>query len=56
MWTSPIERLQVYAVYFGCPNCRLILDRLEFLEQAGLTTAFVIEREYEPDDYDYGND
>lgn len=56
MWTSPIERLQVYAIYFGCSNCRLVLDRLEFLEQAGVVTSFEIEREYEPDDYEYGND
>lgn len=56
MWTSPTERLQVYAVYFGCPNCHLVLDRLEFLEQAGVPTTFTIEQDYEPDEYDYGND
>lgn len=56
MWTSPTERLQIYAVYFGCPNCHLVLDRFEFLEEAGVTTTFTIERNYEPDEYDYGND
>lgn len=56
MWTVPTERLQVHAVYFGCPNCHLVLDRQEFLEEAELPTAFPIEREYKPEDYDYGND
>jgi hypothetical protein len=56
MWTSPTEHLQIYALYFGCSNCHLVLDRLEFLEEAGVPTTFTIERDYEPDDYEYGND
>ncbi|KXC05559.1 hypothetical protein [Microbacterium hominis] len=55
-FASPTENLSVYAIYFGCPNCHLALDRVEFLEQADVPTTFTVEREYEPDDYDYGND
>ncbi|QCQ17188.1 hypothetical protein [Microbacterium sp. RG1] len=56
VFTLPRESLSVHAVYFGCPNCHLILDRVEFLEEAEVPTAFTIERDYEADDYDYGND
>lgn len=55
-WTSPTERLQVYAIYFGCANCHLLPDRLEFLEKAGVAPTLTIERNYEPNEYDYGND
>ncbi|MFJ2532586.1 hypothetical protein [Microbacterium maritypicum] len=53
---SPIEVVTVLADYFGCGNCHLVFDRLEFLDQAGIETTFTKDREYEPDDYDYGND
>ena len=55
-WTTPIARREVHAVYFGCPNCRLVLDRSELLEKAGVETTFTIVEDYEPDEYDYGND
>lgn len=56
VWASPTEVVTVHADYFGCGNCRLVFDRLEFLEKAGLESTFTKEREYEPGDYDYGND
>lgn len=55
-WGSPVEVVTVHADYFGCGNCRLVLDRLEFLERAGLDTEFTFDRDYDPGDYDYGND
>lgn len=55
-WDTPVATVEIYADYFGCPNCHLVLDRLEFLEQAGVPTSFKTQIDYEPDDYDYGND
>lgn len=55
-WETPTATVEVYAEYFGCPNCRLVLDRFELLERTSLPTAFQIEEDYEPEDYDYGND
>lgn len=55
-WSTPTATVDVYSDYFSCPNCRLVLNRPELLEQAGLPTSFSIEEEYEPDEPDYGND
>lgn len=55
-WDTPAATAEVYAEYFGCPNCHLVLDRLEFLEEAGVATTFNTQIDYEPEDYDYGND
>lgn len=55
-WDTPMETVEVHADYFGCPNCWLVLDRAELLEEAGVPTTFSKEQEYDPADYDYGND
>lgn len=56
-WASPVEKVTVHADYFGCSNCRLVLDRFEFLGRAGIEQEFTIDRDYDPADYeDYGND
>lgn len=55
-WSTPISTVEVYADYFSCPNCRLVLNRAELIEQAGLPATFFKEEEYEPDEPDYGND
>jgi hypothetical protein len=54
----PTFTLTIGADYFSCPNCHLVLDRLEFVEQAGLPVVFEVER-VEDSEYrepDYGND
>lgn len=39
----PTFTLTISADYFSCPHCHLVLDRLEFVEQARLPVAFEIE-------------
>jgi hypothetical protein len=54
----PTFTLTIAADYFSCPHCHLVLDRLEFVDQAGLSAAFEVER-VEDSEYrepDYGND
>lgn len=49
--------VSVYADYFSCPRCRLVLDGSELLEAAGIATEFSVEGEIA--DYvsdEYGND
>lgn len=57
-WARPVATLRVYSLYFSCPNCALVLNRSELIEQAGLETSFDVEvLDYEPDyEPDYGND
>jgi hypothetical protein len=57
-YDHPTFTLTISADYFSCPNCHLILERLEYIEQAGLPVAFEIE-EVEDSEYresEYGND
>jgi len=54
----PTFTLTIGADHFSCPNCHLVLDRLEFIEQAGLPVVFEVER-VEDSEYrepEYGND
>jgi len=49
--------VSVYADYFSCPRCRLVLDGSELLEAAGLESSFDVEGDIS--DYmseEYGND
>ncbi|MDQ1627059.1 MAG: hypothetical protein QOI54_803 [Actinomycetota bacterium] len=49
--------VSVYADYFSCANCRLVLDDAELLEVAGLVDLFDVEGD--PAEFvsgDYGND
>jgi hypothetical protein len=54
----PTFTLSIAADHFSCPRCHLVLNRFEFVEQAGLPTIFKVEgvddSEYE--EPDYGND
>jgi hypothetical protein len=54
----PTFTLTIASEFFSCPHCHLVLDRLEYVEQAGLPLAFEIEgvedREYV--ESEYGND
>lgn len=55
-WDTWVD-LSVSADYFSCPECHLVLDGWELLEQANLDTSFTAEGDVE--DYigdDYGND
>jgi hypothetical protein len=52
----PWETLNVYAESFSCENCGLVLPEHEFVAAAGLPEDFTVEREYEPEYDDYGND
>lgn len=52
-------RLTIYAQYFSCSNCGLVLDRPELIEQAGIESVFPAEGT--DDDFpdfegEYGND
>ncbi|GAB7146296.1 hypothetical protein [Mycobacterium riyadhense] len=38
-----IVTLTVYAEYFSCSNCGLVLDRTELVEQAGIESIFEVE-------------
>jgi hypothetical protein len=49
--------VSIYADYFSCPRCRLVLDGSELLEAAGIGTVFDVEGDIT--DYmseEYGND
>ncbi|MEV4003002.1 hypothetical protein [Actinomadura sp. NPDC049753] len=50
--------LTIGADHFSCPNCQLVLDSYELINQAGIATSFEVEGN--PEDYfqepDYGND
>ena len=50
------EVLTVDAEDFACDHCGLVLPDEPYLAEAGLPTEFEIEREYEPEYDDYGND
>jgi hypothetical protein len=53
-------RVSVYAEYFSCSNCGLILDRPELVEHAGIESIFVVEGTEDDIAYfdggEYGND
>lgn len=55
-WSTPVATVEIYADHFSCANCRLVLNRAELIEQAGLPTTFSVEEDYVPDEADYGND
>jgi hypothetical protein len=43
--------------YFSCPNCHLVLDRYELIQQAGLPETFeVIDEDPDWGEPEYGND
>jgi hypothetical protein len=46
----------VPADYFSCATCHLILDRYVLIEQAGLSTTFVVIDDDPSPEPDYGND
>lgn len=49
--------VRVWADYFSCQHCRLVLDRAELIEAAGIETEFEVEGD--PADFveaEYGND
>lgn len=54
----PTFTLSIAADHFSCPHCHLVLNRYEFVEQAGLPTTFEVEgvEDSEYDEPDYGND
>lgn len=54
----PVVILSIAAVYFSCPNCRLVLDTPELVDQAGLDNGFEVEGDIDDMDidYEYGND
>jgi hypothetical protein len=57
-YDHPTFTLTIAADYFSCPHCHLVLNRLEFIGQAGLPVAFDVES-VEDSEYrepDYGND
>jgi hypothetical protein len=58
-WESSV-RVSVYAEYFSCSNCGLMLDRPELIEQAGLEPIFDAEGTEDDltyfDEPEYGND
>ncbi|WP_267625811.1 hypothetical protein [Gordonia sputi] len=41
-WDLSVE-VSVYAEYFSCSNCGLILDRVELIEQAGMESIFLTD-------------
>lgn len=47
---------KVPSEYFSCPTCRLVLDRPELVQQAGLPESFETEDDDFPTEPDYGND
>jgi hypothetical protein len=54
----PSFTVTIAADHFSCPHCHLVLNRYEFIRQAGLPTTFEVEGieddiDYEPE---YGND
>lgn len=51
-----IERATVWTDSFSCENCGLVLPDQDFVAAANLPATFSIEREYEPEYDDYGND
>jgi hypothetical protein len=55
-----IVTLNVYADYFSCANCGLVLDRADLIEQAGIESIFEVEgTEDDLPDFageEYGND
>ena len=53
-WDTWVE-LTIYADYFSCATCRIVLDGTDLLDAAGLDTVFV-EIGDPPDEPDYGND
>jgi hypothetical protein len=54
----PTFTLTIAADYFSCRHCHLVLDRSEFVEQAGLPAVFEVEgvEDSEYGEPDYGND
>lgn len=56
---EPSVTLTVYAEYFSCPTCHLVLDRYEFMAEAGLSDQFETEgdlSDLHPEGEEYGND
>lgn len=56
---EPDVTVTVYSEHFSCPTCRLVLDRPEFIAQAGLPEQFETEgdiSDLHPDGEEYGND
>lgn len=56
---EPSVTLTIYAEYFSCPTCQLVLDRYEFIDHAGLPTDFEVQGDagdLQPDGGEYGND
>ncbi len=52
-----VAEVTVYADYFSCSHCRLVLDRAELLREAGFEAEFQVEAD--PADFieeEYGND
>jgi hypothetical protein len=55
----PTFTLTIAADYFSCPNCHLVLNHIEFVEQAGLPASFEVEGVEDDTEFmepDYGND
>ncbi|MBW3649585.1 MAG: hypothetical protein KY458_03365 [Actinobacteria bacterium] len=50
------ETLTVLVESFSCENCGLVLPEQEFIAVAELPDTFIVEREYEPEYDDYGNE
>lgn len=48
--------LTVSVESFSCENCGLVLPEHDFISVADLPESFTVEREYEPEYDDYGND
>jgi hypothetical protein len=56
---EPTVTLKIYADYFSCPTCHLVLDRPEFIAQAELSREFETvgdASDLHPDGGEYGND
>ncbi len=54
----PTFTLTIAAEYFSCPHCHLVLNRYEFVEQAGLPGTFEVEgvEDFDYAEPEYGND
>lgn len=57
-YAYPTFTLTIAAEYFSCPHCHLVLNRYEFVEQAGLPATFEVEgvEDSEYAEPEYGND
>jgi hypothetical protein len=47
---------RAFADYFSCPNCELVLDRYELVQEADLPDTFELEDEEPYEEPEYGND